>query len=179
MLFNFIKKKQLPLSKSLKKIKRMLMSKDPFRKKTLLRLKMKNCLNKIKQTTHLLNKNNVTRTKAYLDFYKRHPEIHWAFLGHMVSRNGGWNMTDLKGGFLSRLLTKKEANAFFNFLERGNWLIFQDAYPQFLVYEESKRSGKNLFYLLPHLHVSTFMETIWNHFWNEAGSLFTNNFFNY
>ena len=178
MLFNFIKKKQPPLSKSLKKIKRMLLSKDPLEKRNLT-IEDEKRLNKIKQTTHLLNKNNVTRTKAYMDFYKRHPEIHWAFLGHMVSRNGGWNMTDLKGGFLSRLLSKKESNAFFNFLERGNWLIFQDAYPQFLVYEESKRSGKNLFYYLPHLHVSTFMETMWNHFWNEAGFLFTNDFFNY
>ena len=169
MLFNFIKKKQPPLSKSLKKIKRMLLSNDPLEKRNLT-IEDEKRLNKIKQTTHLLNKNNVTRTKAYIDFYKRHPEIHWAFLGHMVSRNGGWNMTDLKGGFLSRLLSKKESNAFFNFLERGNWLIFQDAYPQFLVYEESKRSGKNLFYYLPHLHVSTFMETMWNHFWNEADS---------
>ena len=167
MLFNFIKKKQPPLSKSLKKIKRMLLSNDPLEKRNLT-IEDEKRLNKIKQTTHLLNKNNVTRTKAYIDFYKRHPEIHWAFLGHMVSRNGGWNMTDLKGGFLSRLLSKKESNAFFNFLERGNWLIFQDAYPQFLVYEESKRSGKNLFYYLPHLHVSTFMETMWNHFWNEV-----------
>lgn len=167
MLFNFIKKKQPPLSKSLKKIKRLLLSNDPLEKRNLT-IEDEKRLNKIKQTTHLLNKNNVTRTKAYIDFYKRHPEIHWAFLGHMVSRNGGWNMTDLKGGFLSSLLSKKESNAFFNFLERGNWLIFQDAYPQFLVYEESKRSGKNLFYYLPHLHISTFMETMWNHFWNEA-----------
>ena len=167
MLFNFIKKKQPPLSKSLKKIKRLLLSNDPLEKRNLT-IEDEKRLNKIKQTTHLLNKNNVTRTKAYIDFYKRHPEIHWAFLGHMVSRNGGWNMTDLKGGFLSRLLSKKESNAFFNFLERGNWLIFQDAYPQFLVYEESKRSGKNLFYYLPYLHVSTFMETMWNHFWNEV-----------
>lgn len=167
MLFNFIKKKQPPLSKSLKKIKRLLLSNDPLEKRNLT-IEDEKRLNKIKQTTHLLNKNNVTRTKAYIDFYKRHPEIHWAFLGHMVSRNGGWNMTDLKGGFLSSLLSKKESNAFFNFLERGNWLIFQDAYPQFLVYEESKRSGKNLFYYLPYLHVSTFMETMWNHFWNEV-----------
>jgi hypothetical protein len=107
----------------------------------------------------------VTRTKAYLDFYRIHPEIQWAFLGHMVSRNGGWNMTDLKGEFLARMLTEKERNSYFSFLERGNWLIFQDAYPQFLLYEESLKSGKNLFHLLPHFHVSTFMETIWNAFW--------------
>lgn len=45
---------------------------------------------------------------AYYDYYLRYPEIHWAFLGHMVSRNGGWNMTDLKGDLLSRLLSEKE-----------------------------------------------------------------------
>ena len=75
-----------------------------------------------------------------------------------------------KRWLLSRLLTKKEVESFFTFLERGNWLIFQDAYPQFLVYEESIKRGQNLFYLLPHLHVSTFMETLWNQFWDEQDS---------
>lgn len=166
MVFTFIKKKQPPLSKSLKNIKRMLISKDTVVKRELSAWDLK-FLKKINIETTLLNKNNVTRTKAYLDFYIRHSEIHWAFLGHMVSRNGGWNMTDLKGGFLTKLLTKKESQAFFNFLERGNWLIFQDAYPQFLIYEESKRNKTNLFYLLPHLHISYFMETIWNYFWRK------------
>ncbi|WP_231507614.1 DUF2515 domain-containing protein [Bacillus sp. UNC41MFS5] len=118
---------------------------------------------RIKTAEH--NINNVTRTKAYLEFYILHPEIHWAFLGHMVSRNGGWNMTDLKGEFLTRLLLKKDRESFFAFLERGNWLIFQDAYPQFLLYQESVRHGKPLFYLGSYLNISTFMETIWNQFW--------------
>jgi hypothetical protein len=109
----------------------------------------------------------VTRTKAYLEFYLRHPEIHWAFLGHMVSRNGGWNMTDLKGEFLTKLLSKKEQETFFHFLERGNWLIFQDVYPQFLLYDESLKQNRPLFYLLPQLNVSIFMETIWNYFWRD------------
>lgn len=111
------------------------------------------------------NRNNVTRTKAYLAFYIRHPEIHWAFLGHMVSRNGGWNMTDLKGEFLTKLLSEKEQESFFHFLERGNWLIFQDVYPQFLLYDASLKHNRPLFHLLRHLHVSMFMETIWNYFW--------------
>jgi hypothetical protein len=115
--------------------------------------------------TKMKNENNVTRTKAYFDFYRRHPEIHWALLGHMVSRNGGWNMTDLKGELLSNLLTEQEQQSFFSFLERGNWLIFQDVYPQFLLYEESLKRKRPFFYLLPVFHVSTFMETIWNHFW--------------
>jgi len=124
----------------------------------------------IQEQTKILNKNNITRTKAYLDFYQQFPEIHWAFLGHMVSRNGGYNMTDLKGGYLTKLMTKKEREKFFGFLERGNWLIFQDAYPQFLLYKESIKTGENLFHLLPHFHVSTFMETLWNHFWKYRDS---------
>jgi hypothetical protein len=122
-------------------------------------------LEKIRTETQEHNLNNVTRTKAYLELYLHHPEIHWAFLGHMVSRNGGWNMTDLKGEFLTRLLSKKERETFFSFLERGNWLIFQDVYPQFLLYEESLKQNKPLFYLFSFLNISTFMETIWNHFW--------------
>jgi hypothetical protein len=124
-------------------------------------------LKQIRSTTAEHNLNNVTRTKAYLDFYKQHPEIHWAFLGHMVSRNGGWNMTDLKGEFLTRLLSKKERETFFAFLERGNWLIFQDAFPQFLLYQESLKWNKPFFHLFPYLNISTFMETIWNNFWKS------------
>ncbi|WP_081799496.1 DUF2515 family protein [Neobacillus jeddahensis] len=127
----------------------------------------KDLLDRIKRTTQEYNLNNVTRTKAYLDFYLRHPEVKWAFLGHMVSRNGGWNMTDLKGEFLPRLMAKKERNLFFNFLERGNWLIFQDVYPQFLLYEEGLRQGRPLFHLCTSINVSTFMETIWNEFWRS------------
>ena len=121
----------------------------------------------IRIKTKQLNVNNVTRTKAYLDFYQSHPEIHWAFLGHMVSRNGGWNMTDLRGEFLSVLMNEQTKEDFFAFLERGNWLIFQDAYPQFLVFEESLRQNRNLFYLLPYFNVSIFMEVLWNHFWED------------
>nr|WP_090636596.1 DUF2515 domain-containing protein [Neobacillus massiliamazoniensis] len=124
-------------------------------------------LKQIRSTTAEHNLNNVTRTKAYLDFYKQQPEIHWAFLGHMVSRNGGWNMTDLKGEFLTRLLSKKERDTFFAFLERGNWLIFQDAFPQFLLYQESLKWNKPFFHLFPYLNISTFMETIWNNFWKS------------
>lgn len=121
----------------------------------------------IKRKTKELNLNNVTRTNAYLDFYRIHPEIHWTFLGHMVSRNGGWNMTDLKGDLISRLLDKQAKQEFFSFLERGNWLIFQDAFPQFLLYEESLKRKYSLFHLLPLLGISMFMETIWNDFWKR------------
>ncbi|MCM3571326.1 DUF2515 domain-containing protein [Neobacillus mesonae] len=139
--------------------------KNPFQTSHHLTLQDRRLLEKIRAETEEHNINNVMRTKAYLDFYLRYPELEWAFLGHMVSRNGGWNMTDLKGEFLTKLLSKKERNSFFQFLERGNWLIFQDIYPQFLLYEESLKRNQPLFYLLTYLNVSTFMETIWNYFW--------------
>ncbi|KIL75887.1 DUF2515 family protein [Bacillus badius] len=129
-------------------------------------------LRNIRSETERLNANNITRTKAYLDFYWMYPEIHWAFLAHMISRNGGWNMTDLRGELHSRLLNEEKRQAFFSFLERGNWLIFQDAYPQLLLFMESKRRSKSLFYLLPYLNVSTFMEVIWNYYWRKGGSVF-------
>ncbi|HET7580081.1 MAG TPA: DUF2515 family protein [Bacillales bacterium] len=120
----------------------------------------------IKQQTRKYNQNNVTRTAAYFQFYIRHPEIHWALLGHMVSRNGGWSMTDLKGELLTKLLPKRDQRAFYLFLERGNWLIFQDVYPQFLLYEQSLKTRREMFDLLPCFHVSTFIETLWRYFWN-------------
>ncbi|PFJ91340.1 hypothetical protein COI97_25560, partial [Bacillus cereus] len=49
-----------------------------------------------------------------------------------------------------------------------NWLIFQDVYPQFLLYEQSVKRSQRLFHLLPHLNVSTFMETMWNDFWKTG-----------
>ncbi|MEH7460387.1 DUF2515 domain-containing protein [Bacillus sp. JJ1127] len=145
---------------------------SPSLKTCTLTTEEKMLIYKIKEQTKLLNKNNVTRTRAYYQFYLRHPEIHWALLGHMVSRNGGWNMTDLKGDLYTRLLSEKDQLAFFSFLERGNWLIFQDVYPQFLLYEQSIQKSKGLFHLLSYLNVSTFMETMWNCFW-RTGNCYT------
>ncbi|MFD1737155.1 DUF2515 family protein [Bacillus salitolerans] len=119
---------------------------------------------RIRSKTTTLNQNNITRTKAYLDFFKEHPEVHWALLAHMVSRNGGWNMTDLKGSLIGPLLSNELVNLYFECLERANALIFNDAYPQLLLYAESKITGTNLFHLLPNLSVSKFMEPIWNYF---------------
>ncbi|MFS1514054.1 DUF2515 family protein [Chengkuizengella sp. SCS-71B] len=122
---------------------------------------------KIQQKTKANNLNNITRTQAYLEVYKRNSNLHWAFLAHMVSRNSGWNMTDLKGEFLPRLLNSEKRLATFLMLERANALIFQDAYPQLLLYEESLSLKKNLFHLLDAFHVSKFMRPFWDIFWNN------------
>ncbi|MBO8171347.1 MAG: DUF2515 family protein [Bacillaceae bacterium] len=129
-------------------------------------------VNRIHQQTIACNLNNMTRTEAYYYFYQHYPEIHWAFLAHMVSRNSGWNMTDLKGEWLPYLLESHEIPAFFQFLEKGNWLIFQDAYPQLLLYAEGKRRKKNLSYLLPFFYVSRFMRPIWDDFLIRTDSVF-------
>ncbi|GEN52178.1 DUF2515 family protein [Halobacillus faecis] len=124
----------------------------------------------IRRITQEKNRNNVTRTMAYLHFFEKHPEVHWALLAHLVSRNAGWNMTDLKGEYLPKLLTGKEATDFFVFLERGNWLIFQDAYPQLLLYDASLKHCRPLYHLLDALNVSKFMKPFWERFWKNGNS---------
>ncbi|MGG1661253.1 DUF2515 family protein [Brevibacillus sp. NRS-1366] len=118
----------------------------------------------IRHKTALANRNNVTRTQAYLEFYRQHEEIHWALLAHLVSRNGGWNMTDLKGEWLPLLMDEHAIQPFFWFLERSNWLIFYDAYPQLLLYQEMKRTGADLTSFLGPLGVSIFMHSYWKEF---------------
>ncbi|MCD5325677.1 MULTISPECIES: DUF2515 family protein [Pontibacillus] len=121
-------------------------------------------VNKITKATKVHNETNITRTNAYLSFYNTYPEIEWALLAHLVSRNSGWNMTDLKGEWLSKLLSEKEQRNYFRLLERANWLIFQDAYPQLLLYHYSLKHNLSLYHLLPAFQVSRFMEPVWNHF---------------
>lgn len=130
----------------------------------------KTLINRITQAVEAANRNNVTRTAAYGEMYRKHPELHWAFLAHMVSRNGGWSMTDLHGELHPHLLDRQARRDLFLFLERANALIFQDAYPQLLLYEESVRRGTPLFRLLPLLHVSAFMRPAWELFWRSRGS---------
>ena len=124
----------------------------------------------VKEVTAKHNVDNVTRTNAYWDFYKKHPEVHWALLAHMVSRNGGWNMTDLKGSIVPNFLPYNQVSVFFSFLEKANFLIFYDAFPQLLLYEQSKLDNKSLFHLLPSFGVSTFMIPVWSLFFQHKSS---------
>ncbi|KZE66062.1 hypothetical protein AWM68_06715 [Fictibacillus phosphorivorans] len=115
----------------------------------------------IKYETRSKNKDNITRTTAYLSFFKKHPEIQWSFLAHMVSRNAGYFMTDLKGEFLPHIIEDVFGENLYSMLEKGNSMIFEDAYPQLLLYEESKKKGTSLFYLCQFFNVSPFMEGVW------------------
>ncbi|MFC7370555.1 DUF2515 family protein [Fictibacillus iocasae] len=110
------------------------------------------------------NKDNISRTVHYERFYFEHPEIKWAFLAGMVSRNAGYSMTDLKGEWLKRALGQRERSLLFYTYERANWLIFQDAYPQLLLYEWQKKTGRDWFHLLPSFHGSAFMMKEWRRF---------------
>src|SRR5690625_990593 len=119
----------------------------------------------IKQTKKH-NTDNISRTHAYLQYYLQYPEIEWALVASMVSRNAGWNMTDLYLSPFQQLFSKKELSKLFMTYERANWLIFSDAYPQLLIYSQSKLTKKPLFHLLKKFRVSLFMIEEWHHFWN-------------
>ncbi|HWO76357.1 MAG TPA: DUF2515 family protein [Bacillus sp. (in: firmicutes)] len=110
------------------------------------------------------NLDNISRTKAYAQFFQSHPEIRWAFLASMVSRNTGWNMCDLEGEWHPKLLSKHFRYQLFLTYERANWLIFQDAYPQLLVYHYMTNIKRNLFHILPKFNVSQFMVREWRNF---------------
>ncbi len=127
-------------------------------------------LRQIQIDTTTANKSNITRTQAYLQCYKSNPELHWALLAHMVSRNGGWNMSDLKGGLIADLTNTSLRDDIYRMLERCNALIFQDAYPQLQLYIHSKNQGRSYFHLLPKFHVSSFMNSFWNNFWIDRNS---------
>jgi Protein of unknown function (DUF2515). len=124
-------------------------------------------IERILAETSRLNRNNVSRTEAYRLMYQRHPELHWAMLAHLVSRNGGWNMTDLAGEWLPQLLPGDKRQSVFLLLEHANVFIFSDAYPQLLLYEESVRVRRPLFYLLPAFGVTRFMRPVWEQFWRR------------
>lgn len=121
----------------------------------------------IVNTTKNKNYDNISRTKAYENFYQKHPEIKWALLASMVSRNAGWSMTDLQGNWLRKALSIEQRSLLFMTYERANWTIFHDAYPQLLLYEWSKKQKKPFFHLLKEFQVSRFMELEWLRFWHE------------
>lgn len=113
------------------------------------------------------NLDNLTRTSYYERFYNQHPEIRWALLAGLVSRNAGWNMTDLVNEWFRTLLKQEERDQLFAIYEASNWTIFQDACPQLMIYEQSKVKGKPLFYLLKEFGVSSFIINEWHMFWEK------------
>ena len=125
----------------------------------------KQLLHTIKRLTQKRNRDNISRTKAYEHYFRKYPEIKWALLAGLVSRNAGWNMCDLESECLSYLLTKRYRCQLFLTYEDANWRIFQDAYPQLLLYHFSVKYNRPLFYLCEKLYITAFMEKEWGRFW--------------
>ncbi|PLT34909.1 DUF2515 family protein [Bacillus sp. V5-8f] len=124
-------------------------------------------IKKITWLTEKWNKDNISRTKAYEYFFSIHPEIKWAFLASMVSRNAGWNMCDLEGAWLPKAVSRHFRHSLFMTYERANWLIFHDAFPQLMLYHYSTKYRIPLFHLSRHFSISSFSEHEWNAFWNS------------
>jgi hypothetical protein len=104
-----------------------------------------------------LNQNNLNRTDYYYRYWHLHPEVPWALMANLVSRNAGYQMTDLSRYEQwialnpSQLLLHPATRAvitglssahircLFVLLEAGNFLIFRDVYPQLQAYAWAKR----------------------------------------
>lgn len=124
-------------------------------------------IRQIQSETDKKNIDNISRTAAYLSYFKKNPDIIWSFLASMVSRNGGWNMCDLAGSIFPHLIAAKTRKQLFLTYERANWLIFQDVYPQLLVYQYSTKINRPMFHLLPYFNVSSFIQKEWQRYWKE------------
>lgn len=110
------------------------------------------------------NVDNISRTKAYEQFGRRYPEIRWAALAGMVSRNAGWNMTDLTTAPFRTVLSATTRRWIGWIYERANWIIFADAYPQLLVYQQTAEKRRDCFDTLKSFGVSSFMQKEWRRF---------------
>lgn len=127
----------------------------------------KELVEQIKREVHRQNVDNIARTNAYFSYYQAYPEMKWSFLAHMVSRNAGWNMCDLKSYWFEKAIHEEKRSFLYQTYEKANWLIFHDAYPQLLLYHYSTKKGRPMFHLLRFFHVSRFMEKEWNYFWKK------------
>lgn len=121
----------------------------------------------VKRKTRNGNIDNISRTNQYELFYFCYKEIKWSLLASLVSRNAGWNMCDLQGDRLANTMSNTYRQTLFTMYERANWLIFNDAYPQLLLYHYSTKYGQPMFHLLRYFHVSEFMIKEWQRFWEN------------
>jgi hypothetical protein len=111
----------------------------------------------VRQNLDFHNQDNPKRTTFYLEFWKKFPEIPWALQAHLVSRNAGYQMSDLlryqrllafailPASMVSLLVAATGLpiaillDQLFRFLEAGNFLIFHDVAPQLVAYSVAKR----------------------------------------
>ncbi|QPC46663.1 DUF2515 family protein [Mangrovibacillus cuniculi] len=125
---------------------------------------------KVWEITQQYNVDNISRTEAYGQFYSLCKDIKWAFLASMVSRNAGWNITDLYNPAFSSWLTVDNRESLCKTYERANWLIFRDAFPQLLLYYYWTVTKRLKLHLLPLFYVSSFMVRQWELYINNSNS---------
>ncbi|WP_035512367.1 DUF2515 family protein [Halalkalibacillus halophilus] len=125
-------------------------------------------INQMLSVTKKHNETNQSRTKAYLDFYLKHPEIKWAFLASCVSRNAGWNMSDLINPDFTTILSSEQRARLYLVYETANWYIFKDAFPQLLIYEQSKKDQILHIDMLKEFNISIFMQEEWKRFFKNG-----------
>src|SRR5262245_20696193 len=96
---------------------------------------------------NVFNDTNPTRTDYYLCYWQQHPEVPWALLAHLISRNAGYQMSDLVR-FASIGVVLGNTSLFNQFsliamvwalLETANFLIFRDVHPQLEAYRAAKK----------------------------------------
>jgi hypothetical protein len=86
------------------------------------------------------NRDNVVRTASYLELYALTREtgrdLPWILMAHLVSRNGGYMMSDVAFARASgqSAFTRAALDELFLFLERANFLIFFDAWYHVLLH---------------------------------------------
>ncbi|WZY01485.1 DUF2515 family protein [Bacillus sp. FSL W7-1360] len=110
------------------------------------------------------NADNISRTKMYDAFARKFPEIRYARLAGLISRNTGWAMTDLLTK-KKRWLSEAEKKQLAWIYEQISHLIFYDTYYQLSLYSRSKRKGQLLLDAMSTYGVSIFMQQEWLRFW--------------
>jgi hypothetical protein len=86
------------------------------------------------------NRDNVTRTESYLELYtytrEEASDLPWLLMAHLVSRNGGYMMTDVAESIArdDGVFSRGALEDLFLFLERANYLIFHDAWHHVLLH---------------------------------------------
>jgi hypothetical protein len=115
------------------------------------------------------NRDNVTRTESYLELYAytrdNPPDLPWLLMAHLVSRNGGYLMSDVAdsiarggGAFSPGALV-----SLFAMLERANFLIFYDAWHHVLLHLLG-RSGE-----ASSARVTPFVRAAWSRYESAHG----------
>jgi len=93
------------------------------------------------------NVDNVARTASYLELYAlardNGEELPWLLMAHLVSRHAGYLMTDVAAQLETptRVFTREALYELFAFLERANFLIFDDAWHHALCHLLGRAKG--------------------------------------